>query len=218
MIKVNLLPQRRAKHKAAASDPSSKQFFIGVAALIAAGAAVFVAVDMPKRSRLGELRTANAQLQDQINQKNQTLKGYAEMKKAADEANKRAESIDRLNGNKVVPAHVLHELSRILTREGPTMSEEMTRKAGNGPDSDPNKRFQADWDPAHVWLFSFVDTNGNFKMEGGAQSESDVTQLSKRLQASVHFEDIVPAGGERINDRNSGVSYYRFTITGKVVY
>jgi len=94
----------------------------------------------------------------------------------------------------------------------------MTREAGNGPDSDSNKRFQADWDPGHVWLLSFIDTNGSFKMEGGAQSESDVTQLSKRLQASVYFDDIVPAGGERLADRTSGVDYYRFTITGKVVY
>lgn len=218
MIKVNLLPQRRAKHKAASTDPSSKQLYVGIVAVLAAAAAVFVAVDMPKRGRLNEVKLANAALQDQINQKNQALKGYAEMKKAVDEANKRAEAIDRLNGNKVVPAHVLHELSRILTREGPTMSEEMTRKASNGPESDPNKRFQADWDPAHVWLLSFVDTNGAFKMEGGAQSESDVTQLSKRLDASVYFEDVVPAGGERIADRTSGVNYYRFTITGKVVY
>jgi hypothetical protein len=218
MIKVNLLPQRRAKHKAAAADPSSKQLFVGVGALLAAVAAVFIAVDMPKRSRLRDVNAANAQLRDQIQQKEVVLKGYAEMKKAVDEANKRAEAIDRLIGNKVVPAHVLHELSRILTREGPTMSEEMTHKAGNGPDSDPNKRFQADWDPAHVWLLSFIDTNGRFVMEGGAQSESDVTQLSKRLQASVHFDDVVPAGGERIADRSSGVSYYRFTITGKVVY
>lgn len=218
MIKVNLLPQRRAKHKAAQSDPSSKQLFVGIAALAVAGAAVFAAVDMPKRSRLSELRSANAQLQDQINQKNQALKGYAEMKKAFEEANKRADAIDRLNGNKVVPAHVLHELSRILTREGPTMSEEMTRKTSSGPGSDSNKRFQADWDPAHVWLLSFVDTNGSFRMEGGAQSESDVTQLSKRLQASVYFTDVSPAGGERVADRTSGVNYYRFTITGKVAY
>jgi Tfp pilus assembly protein PilN len=214
MIKVNLLPQRRAKHKAAASDPSSKQLFVGVAAVLAAAAAVFVAVDMPKRSELGNVNTANAQLQEQINQKNAALKGYPEMKKAFDEANKRAEAIDRLNGNKVVPAHVLHELSRILTREGPTMSEEMTRRVG----VDSNKSFQQDWDPGHVWLLSWIDTNGNFKMEGGAQSESDVTQLSKRLQASVYFSDVTPAGGERIADRTSGVDYYRFTITGKVAY
>ena len=218
MIKVNLLPQRRAKHKAAQTDPSSKQLFVGVAALLAAGAAAFVAVDMPKRSRLAEVAAANAQLRDQIKQKSEALKGYEEMKKKFDESNKRAEAIDRLNGNKVVPAHILHELSRVLTREGPTMSEDMTRKAGNGPDSDPNKRFQADWDPAHVWLLSFVDTNGAFKMEGGAQSESDVTQLAKRLQASVFFSDVSPAGGERVADRNSGVTYYRFTITGKVAY
>ena len=218
MIKVNLLPQRRAKHKAAASDPSSKQLFVGVGAILAAAAAVFVMFDMPKRSRLKEVEAANAQLQEQINQKTHALKGYAEMKKAVDEANKRAYAIDRLNGNKVVPAHVLHELSRILTREGPTMSEDMTRRAGNGPDSDPNKRFQADWDPAHVWLLSFIDTNGAFKMEGGAQSESDVTQLSKRLQASVYFTEVSPAGGERIADRTSGVNYYRFTITGRIAY
>jgi Tfp pilus assembly protein PilN len=218
MIKVNLLPQRRAKHKAAQSDPSSKQLFVGVAALLLAGAAVFVAFDMPKRSRLKELDVANGQLKEQINQKKMALKGYEDMKKAVEEANKRADAIDRLNGNKVVPAHVLHELSRILTREGPTMSEDMTRRAGNGPDSDPNKRFQADWDPAHVWLLSFIDTSGSFKMEGGAQSESDVTQLSKRLQASVYFQDVSPAGGERIADRDHGVSYYRFTITGKVSY
>jgi Tfp pilus assembly protein PilN len=218
MIKVNLLPQRRAKHKAAAADPSSKQLFVGIAAVLAAAAAVFIAVDMPKRSRLRDIEAANAQLAEQIAQKNLALKGYPEMKKAVDEANKRAESIDRLNGNKVVPAHVLHELSRILTREGPTMSEEMTRKAGNGPDGDPNKRFQVDWDPAHVWLLSWVDTNGSFRMEGGAQSESDVTQLAKRLQASVYFSNVSPAGGERIADRTSGVNYYRFTITGKVAY
>ncbi|MFN0248249.1 MAG: PilN domain-containing protein [Kofleriaceae bacterium] len=218
MIKVNLLPQRRAKHKAAASDPSSKQLFVGIAALLAAGAAVFVAVDMPKRGRLADIERANTQLKDQIKQKNDALKGYADMKKAVDEANKRADAIDRLNGNKVVPAHVLHELSRILTREGPTMSEEMTRKAGNGPDADPNKRFQADWDPAHVWVLSFIDSSGSFKMDGGAQSESDVTQLAKRLQASVYFSDVSPAGGERVADRASGVEYYRFTITGKVAY
>lgn len=218
MIKVNLLPQRRAKHKAAASDPSSKQLFVGVAGVLAAAAAVFVAVDMPKRSELKKIEMANAQLQEQINQKNAALKGFPEMKKAFEEANKRAESIDRLNGNKVVPAHVLHELSRILTREGPTMSEEMTRKAGSGPGSDSNKRFQADWDPGHVWLLSWIDTNGNFKMEGGAQSESDVTQLSKRLQASVYFTEVTPAGGERFADRTTGVNYYKFTITGKVAY
>jgi hypothetical protein len=94
----------------------------------------------------------------------------------------------------------------------------MAKLAGSTADSDPNKRFQPDWDPAHVWMTSFVDTAGVFRLDGGAQSESDVTQLSKRLAASVYFMDVTPAGGDRMLDRESGLQYYKFTITGRVAY
>jgi Tfp pilus assembly protein PilN len=145
--------------------------------------------------------------------------GYVELKKAADEADERYRSIQRLVSAKVVPAHVLHELGEILTASKyPTMTEDMAKRTGNGPESDPNKRFQADWDASHVWLTGFSDTGGDFKLEGGAQSESDVTQLAKRLGASAYFLDVTPAGGERVADASTGTNYYRFTITGKVVY
>ena len=118
-----------------------------------------------------------------------------------------------------MPAHVLHELGEILTpSKYPTMTEDMAKRTGSGPDSDPNRRFQPDWDPTHVWLSGFSDTGGLFKLEGGAQSETDVTQLAKRLAASVYFADVTPAGGERLPDTQNGGNYYRFTITGKVVY
>ncbi|HEX4418399.1 MAG TPA: PilN domain-containing protein, partial [Kofleriaceae bacterium] len=124
-------------------------------------------------------------------------------------------SIRRLLGAKVVPAHVLHELGEILMQnKNPTMTAEMGKRIT----SDPNKRFQADWDASHVWLSAFTDTGGEFKLEGGAESESDVTQLSKRLAASVYFEDVTPAGGERVADATTGANYYKFTITGKVAY
>lgn len=217
MIKVNLLPQRKAKRSTAA-DPSSKQAYVGIGVLAAAAAGVFFGLDMPRRNKLSDLREANAQLQQQINEKNKQLQGYEEMKKAEQEANRRAESINRLLSTKVVPAHILHELGRVLSREGPTMTEAMAKAAGTGPDSNPNRQFQADWDANHVWVSSFVDTNGTFKLDGGAQSESDVTQLSKRLAASVYFLEVTPAGGERVLDKETQLSYYRFTITGKLAY
>jgi len=218
MIKINLLPQRRVK-RTSASDESARPLVIGIAALIAAGAAVAVLVDRPRRARLTELREANIQLQADIAAKNTQLGGYAELKKSAEEAEERFKSIQRLLGAKVVPAHVLHELGEILTTSKyPTMTEDMARRTGNGPDSDPNKRFQPDWDPSHVWLSGFSDTSGVFKLEGGAQTESDITQLAKRLAASVYFTDVIPAGAERVADATSGANYYRFTITGKVVY
>lgn len=222
MIRVNLLPQKKAKKlsfsSSSPSDPSLKQALVGVLALGVAAAGVFFVLDMPKRSRLKEVQEANGQLQQQINEKNKALQGYAELKKAEEESKKRAESINRLLATKVVPAHVLHELGKVLTKEGPTMTESMAKLAGSTADSDPNKRFQPDWDPAHVWMTSFVDVAGVFRLDGGAQSESDVTQLSKRLAASVYFMDVTPAGGERMFDRDSGLQYYKFTITGRVAY
>lgn len=222
MIRVNLLPQKKAKKlsfaSSSASDPSLKQALVGVVALGVAAVGVFFVLDMPKRAHLREVSDASAQLQQQINEKNKALQGYTELKKAEEESKKRAESINRLLATKVVPAHVLHELGKVLTKEGPTMTEAMAKLAGSTADGDPNKRFQADWDPAHVWMTSFIDAAGVFRLDGGAQAESDVTQLSKRLAASVYFMDVTPAGGERMFDRETGLQYYKFTITGRVAY
>jgi Tfp pilus assembly protein PilN len=219
MIKINLLPQRRAKNRSLAPDVSAKPFVFGAIGIVAAAALVFVLFDQPKRRQLAELAEANQQLQVEIAAKNKQLEGYVELKKASDEADERYKAIERLLSAKVVPAHVLHELGEILgDKKYPTMTEDMIKRTGNGPDSDPNKRFQGDWDASHVWLSGFADTPQGFKLEGGAQSENDVAQLAKRLAASVYFTEVTPAGGERVADTATGTNYYRFTITGKVVY
>ena len=219
MIKINLLPQKRLKKRAAAPDASSQHLVFGVFGLAVAGAAVWLLVDRPRRAKLAELTESNAQLSSDIASKNKQLQGYAELKKAADAADERYRAIQRLIGAKVVPAHMLHELGEILsTGKYPTMTEDMTRRSGTGPESDSNKRFQADWDASHVWLSSFTDTGGEFKLEGGAQSESDVTQFAKRLLASVYFRDVTPTAGERVTDTSTGTPYYKFTITGRVAY
>jgi Tfp pilus assembly protein PilN len=219
MIKINLLPQKRPKKRSAGPDASSQHLVFGVIGLAVAGAAVVLLVDKPRRARLAELTASNAQLQSDIASKNKQLEGYAELKKAADAADERYKAIQRLLGAKVVPAHMLHELGEILSAgKYPTMTEDMARRTGTGAESDSNKRFQADWDASHVWLSAFTDTGGEFKLEGGAQSESDVTQFAKRLSASVYFRDVTPAGGERVADASTGTNYYKFTITGKVAY
>ncbi len=216
MIKINLLPARKPKRQA---DPAVQPLIIGVVSLAVAAAAVLVLVDRPRRSELDQLERDNKDLAQEIAGKREKLKGYPELLAAEAEAIKRADSITHLAQAKVVPAHVLQELGEILTEHHqPTMTIDMTKKTGNGIDSDPNKRFQGDWDPTHVWLTSFVDTGGAFKLEGGAEVESDVNQLSKRLAASVYFQDVTPSGGQRVADAASGIQYYKFQISGKVAY
>jgi Tfp pilus assembly protein PilN len=220
MIKINLLPQRRAK-KASANEPGAKDIVIGAVALAAAAAAVFLLVDQPKRGKLRDLREANEQLDQEIAVKRRQLDGFDKMQKAVSEAQERKLSIRRLMEAKVVPAHVLYELSRLMRpNELPTMTEEMATKTGNGPLSDPNKRFDLAWDPTHVWITSFQDNSkdGSFRIEGGAQAQVDIIQLSKRLQASVYFDRVAQETEERVTDGTTGITFYKFVITGKVAY
>jgi Tfp pilus assembly protein PilN len=222
MIKINLLPQKRAKRSLASvgGEGPGRELYIGVGALAAAAVLVFVAIDMPKRSRLHELEDSSAEIQRDILANKKQLVGFDELQKAADEATERANAINRLNAARVVPANVLHELGEILTANHlPTMTEDMARKTGTGTDSDPNKRFDFAWDPAHVWLTSIIDqADGTFRIDGGAQTEVDITQLSKRLAASAYFTNIAPASENRVNDKDSGLDYFKFTITGRVAY
>lgn len=221
MIKINLLPQKRAKLRGA-SQPSAggqKEMAIGIGSIVAAAALVFFVLDHPRRSELSDVKTSNDQLQQEISAKNAQLDGFAELNKAATEAYERARSINRLIAAKVVPANVLQELGEILTPNHlPTMTQEMAKRTGNGPESDPNRRYDLSWDPTHVWLIAFSDKGGNFRLDGGAQAEIDITQLSKRLQASVYFDNIAQASEERETDHDTGVPFYKFTITGKVAY
>jgi Tfp pilus assembly protein PilN len=221
MIRINLLPQKRAKSRfagvGAGGEPGARDILIGAGALGAAALAVFILVDQPKRSRLNDLRDSNEQLDSQIRDKKDQLRGFDEMKKAADEADQRAQAINRLMSAKVVPANVLHELSEIMqTSHSPTMTDEMAKKVA----SDPNKRFDVAWDPTKVWLTSFSDSakDDSFNLRGGAQAEADIVQLSKRLQASVYFDRVSLQTEERVTDHDTGITYYRFVITGKVAY
>src|SRR5450432_565908 len=221
MIKINLLPQKRAKLRGTAqpSEGGRKEMAIGIASLFGAALVVFFALDQPKRSHVHELKDSNDQLQQEVTQKMSQLQGFDALNKAYVEASERARSINRLIAAKVVPANVLQELGEILTTNHlPTMTQEMAKRTGNGPESDPNRRYDLAWDPTHVWMISFSDKGGNFRLDGGAQAEVDITQLSKRMQASVYFDNIAQASEEREVDHDTGVPFYKFTITGKVAY
>lgn len=234
MIKINLLPQKKAKRPGLAARITSprgaapsyagggggeRDLMIGIGALVGIAAVVFFLVHKPVGDERKRYDEQNAKLNEEIRIKQNDLKNYENLKKVVEAAEQRSQSIEKLLKLKAVPANFLHELGEILTPgKLPTMSQEMAQKISDGPQGDPNKRFLQDWDPKHVWITSFVEKDGTFTLKGGAQSDPDVAQLTKRLQASVYFMDVSPKGGLRVVDRESGTPYYDFTITGKVVY
>ena len=234
MIRINLLPQKRSRRAAAGAGavrggmaqpvaPSSGQLYLAIGALVLAAGAVFLGIDRPRRSRLNALHDKNDEVQGEIKKLRVEMAGSNgelscdELRAKDDDAKQRAEGINRLLATQVVPANVMHELGEILTPyHQPTMTAAWARSTGTG--GNPNKKFDPTWDPSHIWLTGFTDKDGTFTLEGGAQAENDVTQLALRLDASVYFSNVSPAGGERVADRDSGLNYYKFTITGKVAY
>lgn len=216
MIKVNLLPARKVKR---AADPGQGQIAAALGVLMAAAAAVYLLVHRPIGAARAELQAQVDELAAANDGKAAKLKDLEALKKLVTEQKKRGESIAQLQGARAIPANLLHELGEILTLgRSPTMTKEMAKKVSSGPGGDPNRRFRLDWDPKTVWITSFKEVKGAFTLEGGAQTDADITQLSKRLQASVYFPEVTPKGADRAADPRTGLSYYKFTITGKVVF
>lgn len=220
MIKINLLPQRKPKKQ---QEPGQLEALLALVGMAAAGALVFVLIHRPAVAERSRLTDEVTELQDKNTKAAKKVADLPALQAAVDAETKRADSIVRLVGTTVLPDNVLHELSRILTLEGPTMSDAMSKLTSDGTGGDPNKRFAQNWDPKHVWLTSFSTKGDLFTLEGGAQAESDVPQLAKRMAASVYFQEVTSPLSVRVEPTTqqqggTSVAYYKFTLSGKVVY
>ncbi len=211
MIKINLLAQRKAKR----ADKGQQSLALGALAVMVVGALVFFLVHQPLSAEVDKLAKTNSKLKQQNERMKGKLKGFKKLKAAVESLTKRMEAIAMLESARAVPADMLYELSKVLTPNRlPTMTAEMAKRV----ESDPHRKLAPEWDPKHIWITELSEKGGAFKLSGGAQSDGDATQFAKRLEASAYFRSVIPEGGKEQEDKDNGVSYYTFTITGRVVY
>lgn len=216
MIRINLLPQRKPKRSA---EPGRAVLALGAAALALGAGGVYGLVHLPAVAERDKIRDEVQDLQSANARAREAIKEMPALEAVVSAEEKRAAAIDQLLGTVVVPDNLLHELGEILTpNRKPTLTREMEERISDGPKGDPNRRFAPDWDPKHVWITSFSTKGDDFTLEGGAQSEADVPQLAKRMQASVYFDQVTSPSSQRVDDRQTNIVYYKFTITGKVVF
>lgn len=214
MIKINLLQERK---KARRAPKGQNELAIGFAAIAAAGAAIFFLVHSPLSDEIAKKKAASGKLKSEIKDLEAKTKDFDAVNKQAEALEAQAEAIQRLNDARAVPAWFLFELSRILTKgKDPTMTEEMIELVKIR--KDPNRTFREDWDPKRVWIDKIEEKDGKFTLTGGAQADTDMTQLALRLQASVFFQEVTPEGGNTAEEKKMKVQYYQFKITGRVVY
>ncbi len=215
MIKINLLQDHKKAKKA---PPGQSQVLVGMMGLAAIAGAFYYFVHMPYADEIDKLNKQNAVAKRGNEDIKKGMADFDLVKQQADAAKVQGDAIKRLNDAKVVPAWFLHELSRILTKgQKPTMTTEMITRM-SGATADKNRQFDDTWDPKRLWIDQIDEKDGTFTLSGGAQSDTDVTQLALRLQSSAYFRDVVPEGGDTAEDAKTKVKYYHFTVTGKVVY
>jgi type IV pilus assembly protein PilN len=211
MIRINLLREKKAKRAPAGQGA----LVAGVGALVGAAVLIFVFVHSPLSSKLERQVAANKAAKKNNEKMAEETKDFETINQQYQGLLEQKEAIDRLSNARAVPAWLLNELSAILTKgQQPIMTPEMQERVK----TDPNRQINIAWDPKRVWIASFTETDGVFTLKGGAQSDTDVTQLALRLQASVYFQGVVPEGGEFKTEKKTGVKFYEFTVTGKVVY
>jgi len=211
MIRINLLTQKKPRR----ADKGQQTFMLGVLIILLAGAGMFFLVHKPLTDDVDALQATNHKLERQNADKQKLLKGEPELKAAVAAAQARRDAIAALEQAAVNPAWMLRDLGRILTpKKSPTMTAAMAENLKARPQLAPDDEF----DPRHVWVTGFSEKEGNFKLLGGAQSEGDITELAKRLDASVFFEEVQADKAKSDVDKQTGINYFTFTITGKVVY
>ena len=201
---------------------------IGMAALVY----TFVHKDLKAEVKVLEEKNSDLRRANRIVK--QKFDRLEKIKKEMKELEKTKKIIEKVREARGVPADLLAELSQILSdgsEGGDPTDNDSTKtqtKSSNGPVKgkptriDDKMKYKGpirnDWDPHRVWITSFIEKEGEFVLNGGAPSDDDMTQLALRMEESVYFRDVIPEDGEQAVEKNSGLTFMKFRITGKVVY
>jgi len=221
MIRINLLPTKKSRQ----AEKGQKMILLAVLLLGCAAGGMFLLTsslmeDVKKKKH--EWSDLNARRVELTND----TKDYARFEAdKTDLLNKQA-AIEALRGARQTPTWALDELAQILQKDrraptathpgsGPTMTKEMKARV----ESNKNAQWSEGWDAKKLWLTSIVEEKDHeLVIEGGAQSDKDVTQFAKRLQASVYFRDVIPVSGSMKNHPTLSIPYYVWQIRTKVLY
>lgn len=211
MIRINLLQERKARR----ADKGAEIVLFLCLVLVAGGAGLYFGVHAPLVAEVTRIRAMVTKKQQAIKRLTEGTKDFDAVSAKLAEVKAQGEAVRRLADARAVPAWLLRELSEILTKDRmPTMTKEVAERVR----SDPNRQWAPGWDPRRVWIESFAEKGGRFNLRGGAESDADATQLALRLQSSAFFSEVTPEGGQTVDDVRSSVSFYRFSITGRVAY
>lgn len=208
MIRINLLPTRKARRQGA----GQRHFLImGLAVVGAIGLVIFFHLEAT--SELENAQRENTILQADVAKLKQELGDYDKVRGQREELLKQRKTIQSLEAGRTGPVYLLREMSEILSPgKGPTFDrvtyEEALRR-------DPNAGF-SNWETKRAWLESYVEEKQHIKLRGAAKSNEDVAEFLKRLNSSVFFKDVnLDATAQAAK---GSVKFVNFGLSATVIY
>jgi len=208
VIRINLLPSRKAKRQGA----GQRHFLImGLAILGSVGLVIFFHLEAT--NELENVQRENTILQADVAKMKQELGDYDKVRAQREELLKQRKTIQSLEAGRTGPVFLLREMSEILSPgKGPTFDrvtyEETLRR-------DPNAGF-SNWETKRAWLESYVEEKQHIKLRGSAKSNEDVAEFLKRLNSSVFFKDVnLDATAQAAK---GAVKYVNFGLSATVIY
>lgn len=202
MIRVNLLPVRKARRRSRGLIQLLLFFGVVVFQIVLLGATYFYfAIDRD------DLRSQVAEKEERVEELEGQTEEISQFQDELEEYEEQQEVLERLQARRIGPVQMLDELQKMLS---PPIDEE-ARHAQLRKDWDVDG-----WQPRRVWLESFHEDEDQFRLDGYAADADDVAQFLLRMTTAVHFDNVELDHIERHGDEDG--EYVSFHMYGDYDY
>lgn len=206
MIRINLLPIKKARRRATARREVVAFIIIALLALVTV-AYLYLSASAKLEQREAELQSLRAQLEED----KKSIGDTPEQEKRKQELTQQLAVLNDLQKRRSGPVRVLDELQEILSP--PRNREAQLAQAQNN--------WNVDWDPRRLWITELTENNGAFDIKGAAENADDVAEFMRRLETADHFSNIklqvVEADGSA--QRGKGVPrIVKYSLSGTISY
>jgi type IV pilus assembly protein PilN len=215
MIRINLLPEKRAAQRRSAAAEGQSWVFVIVGVLLFEIIGLLL-LQKSKNDELAKLLKHNQEIQANIDDIKRQISNRDEIKNQLKELRDREDAIQKLESARTGPTSVMLELSHILTPgRMPTVDrDKLEQLRRDNPQAVPN----ANWDARRLWLVQYDEVDRNVKLEGLARDGEDVSEFLRRLSLSDFFYDVRMLPASKTTEGPNHVELVKFELSAKVRY
>lgn len=203
MIRVNLLPIKKARRRS--EGRTQMAVFVG---LVLLQCVLLAVVYLDLSSQVDDLKKEVAVNQQQVSAAEKELESTKVLEAKQVEQQKQVDILKELEEKRTGPVRLLDELQAVLSP--PRNEAERHARA--------RMNWNVEWDTRRLWVESWSEGDGTFKMTGLALNADDVAEYLERLTSARYFDRIQLNFVKAVSATKDSVDLVDFSITGTLLY